>query len=229
MRKANNNRETLYRVLSFGLHDTLSVTPGADVIANNIKNYVAAGNPGKLGSSSDSDLLNNANNVSKLEEDQYVVSGNSMLPDGIKDGYILHTRPIKDTTDIKQENLIVIEVDDDFYRMKHHGKDPIFKFKLRRAIMSVPKNTSFEELKNSLVGTFAEVFSKRESKDLKESFKEAKDFYNEGEELFLSLTYHNNKIHYSFHPSNNIKKVVVAVFNESHQKLDSIDSGLLAS
>ena len=225
--------ETLYRVLSFGLYDTLTATPKADKIAEcigeHIKNYVAAGNPGKVGSPSDSELLNDTNKVSQMKEDQYVVSGNSMLPDGIKDGYVLHTKTINSTTDIKQGNLIVIEVDKEFYRTKHSGKDPIFEYKLRRAIMPVPKDINFEDLKDSLVETFAEVFTKRESKDLKKSFEEAKDFYNDEVELFLSLTYHNRKIHYSFHPSKNIQKVVVAVYNDSNKKVDSIESDLLAS
>ena len=228
MRKADNNLEWLFRILAFGFYDTLTEIPGADVIAKNNEHYVAAGNPGKLGSSSESDLLNNANNVSELTEDAFVVSGNSMLPDEIKEGHILHTKPINDVGDIKQGNLIVIKVDEDFYRKRHHGRNPIFKYKLRRAIMPVPKDASFEQLRSDLVGTFAEIFFKRESKDLKKSFKEAKDFYKD-EELFLSLTYHNGKIHYSFHPSKNIRKVVVAVFNKSYKKVDSIDPDLLAS
>lgn len=227
MEKANNI-ETLYRILSFGLYDTLTDIPVPVEIVENRKNFVAAGKPGKLDSSTDSKLYHNANNLSELTDDQYVVSGNSMLPDGIKDGYILYTKPINDITDIKQGNLIVIKVDEDFYRARHHGKNPIFEFKLRRAIMAIPKEASFEQVKKELVGTFAEVFFRRESKDLKESFAEAKDFYKD-EELYLSLTYHDNKMHYSFHPSKNIKKVVIAVYQNKHQKVETIDSDLLAS
>ena len=228
MTRTYNDKVTLYRILSFGLYDTLTATPGAEVVAKNINNYVAAGNPGKLDSSSGSDLLSNANKVIELTEDISIVSGNSMLPAGIKENYILFTRAIDDVDNIREGNLIVIEVDKDFFRSKHHGKDPIFKFKLRRAIMLVPKDASFEHLRSKLVGTFAEVFTKRENKDLKKSFEEAKDFYK-GEELYLSLTYHDSKIHYSFHPSKNIKKVVTAVHNESNEKVDSIEPDLLAS
>lgn len=228
MKKVNNNKETLYRILSFGLYDTLTVTPGADVVAKNITNYVAAGNPGKLGSSFDSDLLSTTNKVIELTQDMYIVSGNSMLPAGIKENYILFTKAIDDVGSIKEGKLIVIDVDKDFYKSKHHGRDPIFKYKLRRAIMLVPKDASFEQLRSELVGTFAEVFTKRENKDLKESFEEAKDFYKD-EELYLSLTYHDSKIHYSFHPSKNIKKIVTAVRNESNEEVDSIEPDLLAS
>ena len=94
--------------------------------------------------------------------------------------------------------------------------------------MPVPADVSFEQLKKDLVGSFAEVFSKRESNDLKEGFEEAKEFYND-KKLFLSATYHNGEIHYSFHPSENINKLVVAVLNESNQRIKLIESDLLAS
>ena len=217
--------EWLYRILALGLYDKLTTSPHSE-ITENIDHYVAAGNPGKLGSISDSSL---SSNFVYESDDSFIVSGNSMFPDGIKDGYILRTRPINSIKeDIKCGNLIVISVDEDFYRMRHHGRSPIFKYKLRRAIMSVPLNISFEQLKDALVGTFAEVFSRRESNDLKESFVEAKKFYKD-EELFLSATYHNGEIHYSFHPCNRIKKLVDAVSNQSNQRLKSIDSDLLAS
>lgn len=216
--------EWLYRILALGLYDKLTTSPHSE-ITDNIDHYVAAGNPGKLGTVSDSSL---SSNFVYESEDSVIVSGNSMFPDGIKDGYILHTRPINSIEDINCGNLIVISVDEDFYKMRHHGKSPIFKLKLRRAIMPVPANISFEQLKKELVGTFAEVFSKRESNDLKESFEEARDYYT-NEDLFLSATYHNGKIHYSFHPSIRINKLVHAVLNQSNQKLKSIDSDLLAS
>ena len=233
MSKVKNNWEWLYRILAFGLYDTLTSAPGATVIAENKEHFVAAGNPGKLGIAPASGPFDNGkeNRVSKSSEEEnfYTVSGNSMSPDGIKNRYILLTKPIKDITDIKEGNLIVIKVDEDFYRMRHHGKVPIFEYKLRRAIMPVPDGADLHRLISDLVGTFAEVFSRSESKDLKESLEEAKDFYGPGEKLYLSATYHDGKIHYSFHPSKNIKEVVAAVLNESRENVSLTDSDMLAS
>lgn len=217
--------ERIYRIFAFGLYDRLSTSS----LSKNIEHYVAAGNPGKLCTSSDSDITDDQikNNVLQ-SPDLFFVSGTSMSPDEIEDGFILSSRPIKQVDEIKMGELIVISVDEDFYRMRHHGRRPMFVLKLRRAIMPVPDGISFEELKEKLIGTFAEVFTKKASKDLKESFTEAKIFYQE-ERLFLSLTYHNGDIHYSFHPCKSIKSHVVDVSDQKGQKVKLFDSTLIAS
>lgn len=200
-----NFTEKICRMIALGLYDRLT-TPK---LPYNINRYVAAGNPGKTFPgypcpvSLPETFTMGKKRWQKREFTTYTVSGGSMLPDGIRSGYELLTLPAR-VNEIEVGDFIVIAVDEEFYKYRHNGLSPHFKFKLRRAIGVIAQNVTVEELCGKLKGTFGEVLDEKEKNDLGDSLEEARNFYR-NESLFLSVTYHDGDIHYSFHPSVNIR------------------------
>ena len=200
-----NFTERICRVIALGLYDRLT-TPK---LPANINSYVAAGNPGKTfpvypcSVSLPETFTLGKKKWQRTDFTTYTVSGGSMLPDGIRSGYELLTLPTI-VNEIKAGDFIVIAVDEEFYRYRHHGLLPHFRFKLRRAIGVIAQDVSVEELCGKLKGTFGEVLDHKEKSDLGDSLEEARNFYGDTS-LFLSITYHDGDIHYSFHPSVNIR------------------------
>ena len=201
-----NSKERIGRILSLGLYDKMTTPNLPDVIDK----YVAAGNPGKSYSKFPAQLpLPHDFTIGKKSfhmEDyfRYIVSGNSMSPEGIFSGCELLASPVEDSRKISTGDYMVITVDKEFYKFRHHNRTPYFVQKLRKAIMPVSPTDTFEQLTSNLVDTFAEPFTNKEKKDLRDSLDEARKFYD-GRELYISVTYHDGNIHYSFHPIENIR------------------------
>lgn len=132
-----------------------------------------------------------------------IVFGNSMSPEGIKNGDEVLLSSIK-AHDAVFGDYIVIKVDPDFYQYRHEGKKPHFKSKLRKAMMMVSNNMSANDICAILAEHHNEYLSDAEKDDLEQSLEEARSFYRETP-LFLSVTYHDGNIHYSLHPQSNIE------------------------
>ena len=208
--------EKISRILALGLYDKMTEVK----LPDNIDSYVAAGNPGKF----QMDFPEQVNSMgsfmigkSKCHTKDFfhdMVSGNSMLTDGIRSGHELLSRPIKDIEEVCAGDFIIIDVDKEFYKFRHHGRLPYFKKKLRRAIGEVFPGETAEQIEGRLTGTFAEPFSKKERKDLRDSLAEARSFYGD-ERLYMSITYHDGDVHYSYHPVMNIRSKVYAIAYKS--------------
>ena len=200
-----NFTERICRMIALGLYDRLT-TPR---LPANINSYVAAGNPGKSfpvypNSVSLPETFTMGNKrCQRRDFITYTVSGGSMHPDGIRSGYELLTLPAT-VNEIITGDFIVIAVDEEFYKYRHHGLLPHFRFKLRRAIGVVDQDATVDQLCGKLEGTFGEPLDEKERNDLGNSLAEARSFYGSAS-LFLSITYHDGDIHYSFHPSVNIR------------------------
>mgnify|MGYP002624123040 CR=1 FL=1 len=198
-------KERISRVVTFGMYDRMT-TPK---LPNNVDHYVAAGNPGKTFSEYPASLVipetftMGRKQCSRQDYTLYTVSGSSMLPEGIYSGYELLTRRVNDCREIRLGDFITISVDRQYYKFRHHGKNPHFVRKLRKAICHVEEGMTVQQLYEMLKGTFAEPFEQKEKKDLRESLEEARSYYG-NTPLFLSVTYHDGDIHYSFHPTENI-------------------------
>lgn len=226
-----NKKEIFGRLASFGLYDKMT-TPD---LPDNVDEYVVAGNPG-MGLLFPKpievpDTFNmGGQECYKRDFTFLTVSGNSMSPCGIYSGYKLLLKPIHTHSEISVGDYIVIAVDKAFFKFRHHGQNPHFSKKLRRAIGSVYFDEKPEQLTQRLVGTFAEAFTPKERKDLRNSLAEARKFYSK-KPLFLSATYHQGEIHYSFHPIENIKdKVAGAAFtNENGEDISFVKADALAS
>lgn len=203
--------ERIGRIISFGLFDRIT---GVKLHPSNMDKYVAAGNPGIVAQKyphpvdiPDGFLLGGK----KCHKEDYLyrtVFGNSMLVDGIHSGWELLLKPITHQ-EIAQGDFIVINVDKEYYKHRHHSKDPLFQLKLRRAIGVISPSETEASLCKKLEGSFAEPLDNKDLEDLSESLKDARTFYVNNEQLFLSVTYHKSDIHYSFHPTSSIKYGVV--------------------
>ena len=224
-----NFTERICRIIALGLYDKLTVPK----IPANINSYVAAGNPGKtfpvypVSVELPNTFVLGKKRWKSSDFNTYTVSGGSMIPDGICSGYELLTLPVK-AGEIRIGDYIVIAVDEDFYKYRHHGLMPHFRFKLRRAIGIVAENATAEFLCRMLEGTFAEALDDKERKDLSDSLEEARDFYG-NTSLFLSITYHDGNIHYSFHPTVNIKDRVEGVAYQGGSSLVFKQAGDIAA
>ena len=205
-------KERFSRILAFGQYDRMT-TPR---LPENVNHYVAAGNPGKTFSEYPEPLtiptsfVMGKKQCNRQDYTLYTVSGCSMLPEGIHSGYELLTKEVEDSIDLHLGDFIIITVDDHFYQVRHHGKKSHFVQKLRRAICPVDEDVTAVQLCAQLKGTFAEPLENEEKQDLCKSLKEARLYYG-NTSLFLSVTYHDGEIHYSFNPSDNISYRVEGV------------------
>lgn len=215
-------KERVGRIITFGMFDKIT---GAKCYPNNIDKYVAAGNPGVVAQAYPPpveipETFTMGGEICHKED--YLcrtVSGNSMLVDGIHSGWELLLRQTK-VEGIEQGDFIVIDVDKEYYKHRHNKKEPLFQLKLRRAIGTLNAETTVDALCRDLAGTFAEPLDKNDYEDLKSSLLDAHTFYVNNTPLFLSVTYHNSDIHYSFHPTNSIKYMVVGVAYNSDKGVE---------
>lgn len=210
-------KERLSRIIALGMYDRMT-TPK---LPSNVAHYVAAGNPGKTFSEYPVSLqipdtfIMGKRECRRQDYTLYTVSGNSMLPEGICNGFELLTLPVTEV-DVRLGDFIVIEVDRTYFQVRHRGRKSHFMHKLRRALCSVDDGMTAEQLCSRLNGTFAEPLDNKEKRDLRESLDEARRFY-QNTRLFLSVTYHDGDIHYSFHPSDSIRYLVDgAAFKEGN-------------
>ena len=206
-------KERLGRIVTLGLFDKItSVKHNPDVL----NKYVAAGNPGIVAHTYPHSIhipeyfFMGGEKCHREDYTHRTVFGNSMLVDGIHSGWELLLKPVENR-EIKQGDFIVINVDKDYFRHRHNDDEALFQLKLRRAIGKVNSTATVESLAKLMQNTFAEPLDDEDTKDLEDSLNDACTFYNRNEPLFLSATYHESKIHYSFHPIDSIEYLVEGV------------------
>ena len=215
-------KERIGRIITFGMFDKIT---GTKRYLDNIDKYVAAGNPGVVVQAYPPSVIIPKTFIMGGElchKEDYLcrtVSGNSMLVDGIHSGWELLLRQTN-VEGIEQGDFIVIDVDKEYYKHRHNEKEPLFHLKLRRAIGTINAETTANTLRQDLAGTFAEPLDENDYEDIKSSLLDARTFYKNNTSLFLSVTYHNSDIHYSFHPTNSIKYIVAGVAYNSDQGVE---------
>lgn len=130
---------------------------------------------------------------------QFIVDGDSMLPEGISSGDTLLCDPVEpEVLSAKDKKFVVIKVDEEYYKYK--GKDLKFDYKLRRTLYKVPVNPDFNSFISELKKFEDSVLLKENEKSLKEKFEDVYKFYPSNKEMMLSITYRDGKLRYSFHP-----------------------------
>lgn len=215
--------ERINRIITLGFYDRL-ITPMPHAMVSNL---VAAGNPGKYQEASalnyplppeidfDGRVYNTRDALT------YTVSGSSMSPEDVHNGDELIVYPC-DIEDVQIGDYIIIEVDRAYFMHKHHT-EPVFQYKLRKALVPVPvgRNTEDTEtlLLNDLTTIYDELLLDEYRLELKEDLLDALRFYGDLP-LFASITYKEGKIHYSFHPQSAIKYRVVRIARKNHRDVE---------
>lgn len=210
-------QEKVKRAIGLGLYDKMT-TP---VLPGNIDQYVVAGNARRqMGEFPPSFALPQDAEVGGefVPTDIYemmIVLGNSMCPEGIKNGdEILLTDVV--ASQIAYGDFIVIKVDPEFYQFRHNGRTAHFKKKLRKALMPITGDMTVEQITTIMAEQHNEYLSESEMKDLSESLDEARSYYK-STPLYLSVTYHDGNIHYSLHPQSNIIHKVEVVARKKNE------------
>lgn len=132
------------------------------------------------------------------EYEEYLVSGNSMCPEGICNGdYLLMKRNEKGI--FHEGDFLIIQVDEN-YNKKYNRKEPRYKFKLRKALLRVLPDMTDEDIIEKLKDSHFEINLKEKQLYMKRKYAKAREAYPESE-LVFSITYHDGELCYSFHPT----------------------------
>lgn len=209
-----NITERINRIITLGFYDRLT-TPMSHVVVSHL---VAAGNPGKYQAVSvfnyplPSEIDYDGQIYNTRDAQTYSVSGSSMSPEDVYNGDELIVFPCN-ADEIQTGDYIVIEVDRKYFVHKH-GVEPVFKYKLRKALVPVPAGQNDEEIEtrliDNLVPLYDELSLEEYQVELREDLRDALHFYG-NVPLFASITYKEGRIHYSFHPQSAIKFRVVRI------------------
>lgn len=215
--------ERINRIITLGLFDRLN-TPMQHSMESHI---VAAGNPGKYQAVSvfeyplPPEIDCDGKLYSTSETRTYTVSGSSMSPEGVFNGDELIVVPTE-VSDIKQGDYIVIEVDKEYFLHKHHV-EPIFQYKLRKALVPVPSCQNTDETEKQLLKELIKIYEElsldKYKKDLSVDLRDALQFYGNSP-IFASITYKEGRIHYSFHPQSAIKYRVVRIVRKTRKSVE---------
>lgn len=216
--------ERFDRILSFGFYDRLN----RPVLKQVLPNTVAAGNPEKYSYVSAIDsafpLEFVFKNVAYHTKDysSFVVSGDSMSPDGIFNGDSLLVKPSIMGTDVSISDYIVIKVDHDFYKTRHQDYEELYQFKLREGLFPILREMTEEEVCSQIAVRYEEFALPEYKGRVIENLREARAFYGK-EPLFASVTFPDGKMHISFHAQSLILGVVVVIGRRINGHLEYID------
>ena len=127
----------------------------------------------------------------------YLVTGNSMYPEGISNGdYLLIKKSEQGKFD--EGDFLIIKVDRE-YTKKYRKKVPLYDYKLRKALLRVTPSMEEKDIIEKLKDTHFEINLKENQNDMRKKLKENRGAYPE-KDLMFSITYHDGKLCYSFHP-----------------------------
>lgn len=162
---------------------------------------VAAGDPAlpirqTIPSNAKQGELSDCEDIDTSRYEKFMVTGNSMLPKGIKDGDCLFVESCPDG--YHSGDFIVVSVDKDYYR-KYNPKHPIYNYKLRYALYEVKPTFAVKDIINSIKVFHYEIYLKENQEQLERKWNKARTAYPD-EPLMLSTTYHDGELRYSFHP-----------------------------
>lgn len=129
---------------------------------------------------------------------EYLVTGNSMYPQGIHNGdYLLVKKSEKDK--FKENDFLIIKVDK-AYCKKYRQKNTLYDYKLRKALLRVTPKMNDKEIIDRLKDSHYEINLEENQKYMKKKYEEARKAYPD-DDLMFSITYHDGKLCYSFHPT----------------------------
>lgn len=194
----NNLKNILGYVLAMGQTDFFR-SIGNDYTTDT--KIVAAGDPAlpirqTIPSNAKGFELSDYEDIDTSRYEKFMVTGNSMLPKGIKDGDCLFVESCPDG--YHSGDFIIVSVDKEYYR-KYNPKHPIYNYKLRYALYEVPPTFSVSDIIDSIKDFHYEIYLKDNQKQLGKKWDKARTAYPY-EPLMLSTTYHDGELRYSFHP-----------------------------
>lgn len=176
---------------------------------------VAAGDPALPIYLSEKDLkipdtiIVNGSEINVSDYKLYVVSGNSMSPKKIKDGYYLLVK--ENPEGYKGGDFIIVSVDKEYYKI-YNPKTALYDFKLRYAIMEVSPSMTTADIIASIKDKHFEIILEENQRKLENKYGKARKAYP-NEQLMLSITYHDGVLCYSFHP---VRLIVGKAFFKLH-------------
>lgn len=194
----NNLKNILGHVLTMGQTDFFRSIGNDDTTDTKI---VAAGDPAlpirqTISSNSKGFELSDYEDIDTRRYEKFMVTGNSMLPKGIKDGDCLFVESCPDG--YHSGDFIIVSVDKEYYR-KYNPKHPIYNYKLRYALYEVNPTFSVSDIIDSIKDFHYEIYLKENQEQLVKKWNKARTAYPY-EPLMLSTTYHDGELRYSFHP-----------------------------
>lgn len=194
----NNLKNILGHVLSMGQTDFFRSIGNDDTTDTKI---VAAGDPAlpirqTISSNAKGFDLSDYEDIDTRRYEKFMVTGNSMLPKGIKDGDCLFVESCPDG--YHSGDFIIVSVDKEYYR-KYNPKHPIYNYKLRYALYEVNPTFSVSDIIDSIKDFHYEIYLKENQEQLVKKWNKARTAYPY-EPLMLSTTYHDGELRYSFHP-----------------------------
>lgn len=194
----NNLKNILGHVLTMGQTDFFRSIGNDDTTDTKI---VAAGDPAlpirqTISSNSKGFELSDYEDIDTSRYEKFMVTGNSMLPKGIKDGDCLFVESCPDG--YHSGDFIIVSVDKEYYR-KYNPKHPIYNYKLRYALYEVNPTFSVSDIIDSIKDFHYEIYLKENQEQLVKKWNKARTAYPY-EPLMLSTTYHDGELRYSFHP-----------------------------
>lgn len=170
--------------------------------------YVAAGNPRQRNS-----CTGDKNRPQELMDfakgnTGFVVSGKSMAPLGILDGYAIVGKEINGT-DIKQHRFIIIKVDKELD--SESGKKVMFDYKLRYTLGNIEPEVDFESFYNEISQHEDMIIRPNAKEEIKEKYRKAIRNYGTETPFVLSLTYKEGRSHFSVHPASLVEYEVIRI------------------
>lgn len=176
---------------------------------------VAAGDPARTLSGIDKDMSVPVEYSAQLKDlEAYKICGSSMSPCGISNGDVIYVE--KAPSELRTNDFIVVEVDSQVYQ------EPVrFKHKLRRYLMDVSKNATFEEVIERLKTFHKYILSPEYRERLRKKYDKVKGFYPD-DDLCLSITFRNGSLRYSFHPRRLVEFRVKFVVNAENRALTAV-------
>lgn len=154
---------------------------------------VSAGDPAKPLASFVEDVYLSSDDKRKLQGlRRFKVCGSSMSPCGIDNGDLIYVDNPEGA--LRCNDFIVVKVDDQVYETP-----VLFAHKLRRYLMDVTHNESFDDVVRRLKEFHKDIMEPEFQQRLRKKFNKTKSFYPY-DDLCLSITFRNGDLRYSFHP-----------------------------
>lgn len=146
---------------------------------------------------------------------EYKVRGFSMYPCGISDSDHIYVSRGINNADLKANDFIMIKVNqDDYEHEKVH-----FKHKLRRFLMNLKAEESFENIVAKLKEIQPEILLDSYQKRLREKYEKSQNRYKNAGKFSLSFTFKEGVMTYSFHPSKDIEGRIEYVYSKENERL----------
>ena len=128
----------------------------------------------------------------------YLVTGNSMYPQGIQNGDYLLTKKSEEGR-FTENDFLIIKVDKEYCK-KYRQKNTLYDYKLRKALLLVTPDMNDKDIIDRLKDSHYEINLEENQKYMKRKYEEERKAYPD-DNLMFSITYHDGRLCYSFHPT----------------------------